>query len=100
MHFSRGAPSFVSDDGSESSTPESSVLALLRDGPVRTLTFAQSTLSIGIFLQAAVLGKQIFDISGHELDLGLLGLAEFLPAAFLDSAFSTCPTIPRVAALT
>ena len=64
-------------------TPESSVLSLLRDRPVRTLTFAQSTLSIGIFLQTAVLGKQIFDISGHELDLGLLGLAEFLPAAFL-----------------
>lgn len=65
------------------STKESSVLSLLRDKPVRTLTFAQSTLSIGIFLQTAVLGKQIFDISGHELDLGLLGLAEFLPAAIL-----------------
>jgi MFS family permease len=64
-------------------TPEQSVLALLRDRPVRTLTFAQSTLSIGIFLQTAVLGKQIFDISGRELDLGLLGLAEFLPAAIL-----------------
>ncbi|MEO5838744.1 MAG: MFS transporter [Acidimicrobiales bacterium] len=64
-------------------TKESSVLSLLRDKPVRTLTFAQSTLSIGIFLQTAVLGKQIFDISGHELDLGLLGLAEFLPAAIL-----------------
>lgn len=67
-----------------SDTPtEISVLSLLRDKPVRTLTFAQSTLSIGIFLQTAVLGKQIFDISGHELDLGLLGLAEFLPAAIL-----------------
>ena len=73
----------MSTETSESSPGESSVLALLRDRPVRTLTFAQSTLSIGIFLQAAVLGKQIFDISGHELDLGLLGLAEFLPAAFL-----------------
>jgi MFS family permease len=64
-------------------TKELSVLSLLRDKPVRTLTFAQSTLSIGIFLQTAVLAKQIFDISGHELDLGLLGLAEFLPAAIL-----------------
>ena len=67
-----------------SDTPkEISVLSLLRDKPVRTLTFAQSTLSIGIFLQMAVLGKQVYDISGHELDLGLLGLAEFLPAAIL-----------------
>src|SRR6266496_2881294 len=29
------------------------------------------------------LGKQAYDISGRELDLGLLGLAEFAPAAFL-----------------
>lgn len=50
---------------------------------MRTLTFTQSTLSIGIFLQTAVLAKQIYDISGRELDLGLLGLAEFLPAALL-----------------
>jgi MFS family permease len=62
---------------------EGSLLGLLRDRHVRTLTFAQSTLSIGIFLQAAVLGKQIFDISDRELDLGLLGLAEFLPAVVL-----------------
>jgi MFS family permease len=60
-----------------------SLVALLRDRPVRTLTFAQSALSIGIFLQTAVLGKQVYDISGRELDLGLLGLAEFIPAAVL-----------------
>jgi MFS family permease len=35
---------------------------------------------VGSFLQIAVLGKQVFDISGRELDLGLLGLVEFLPA--------------------
>ena len=29
------------------------------------------------------LGKLAFDLSGRELDLGLLGLAEFAPAAFL-----------------
>ncbi len=29
------------------------------------------------------LGKQVFDISGRELDLGWLGLAEFAPAAVL-----------------
>lgn len=29
------------------------------------------------------LGKQVFDITGRELDLGWLGLAEFLPAALL-----------------
>ncbi|GDX25743.1 MFS transporter [Actinomycetes bacterium] len=34
-------------------------------------------------LQATVLGKQVYDITGRELDIGLLGLAEFLPAALL-----------------
>ncbi|HEX8803739.1 MAG TPA: MFS transporter [Acidimicrobiales bacterium] len=29
------------------------------------------------------LGKQVYDLSGRELDLGLLGLAEFAPAALL-----------------
>src|SRR5262249_29157476 len=30
-----------------------------------------------------VLGKQVFDLTGSELALGLLGLAEFLPSALL-----------------
>src|SRR6476661_8946657 len=29
------------------------------------------------------LGKQVYDITGRELDLGLLGLAEFAPGALL-----------------
>jgi predicted MFS family arabinose efflux permease len=33
--------------------------------------------------QITVVGKQVFDMTGRELDLGLLGLAEFLPMAFL-----------------
>ena len=33
--------------------------------------------------QATVLGKQVYDLTGRELDLGLLGLAEFLPAFVL-----------------
>ena len=34
-------------------------------------------------LQAATLGKHIYDITGRELDIGWLGLAEFLPIALL-----------------
>ncbi len=67
----------------EPSPGELTVGALLRDRPVRHLTFAQLAVSSGAFLNAAVLGKQIYDITGRELDLGLLGLAEFLPAAVL-----------------
>ncbi|MGH9283474.1 MAG: MFS transporter, partial [Acidimicrobiales bacterium] len=33
--------------------------------------------------QITALGKQVFDLTGRELDLGLLGLAEFAPAALL-----------------
>lgn len=61
----------------------SSVRGLLRDTAVRTLVVAQFAFSCGVFLQAAALGKQVYDITGNELDLGLLGLAEFLPAAML-----------------
>ena len=39
--------------------------------------------SIGAFAQATALGKEIYDISHRKLDLGLLGLAEFAPAALL-----------------
>lgn len=33
--------------------------------------------------QLTILGQQVWEISGDELDLGLLGLAEFLPTALL-----------------
>jgi len=33
--------------------------------------------------QATALGKQVYDLTGRELDLGLLGLAEFAPAFVL-----------------
>jgi MFS family permease len=41
---------------------------------------ATSTASVTLVTAA---GKQAFDITGRELDLGLLGLAEFIPAAVL-----------------
>jgi MFS family permease len=41
-----------------------------------------------------VLGKQVFDLTGRELDLGLLGLAEFLPSALL--VFVTGPLADRM----
>ena len=54
--------------------PERSVVALL----VSVFTAAAASLA-----QATVLGKQVYDLTGRELDLGLLGLAEFAPAALL-----------------
>ncbi len=43
-----------------------------------------SFLSIlSIVGQITILGKQVYDITGRELDLGLLGLAEFAPTFLL-----------------
>ena len=45
-------------------------------------------------LLSTVLGKLVFDLTGSELALGLLGLAEFAPAALL--VFVTGPLADRV----
>jgi MFS family permease len=37
----------------------------------------------GAMAQITALGKQVYDLTGRELDLGWLGLAEFAPAALL-----------------
>lgn len=42
-----------------------------------------SCLYTGLLLQAAILGKQVYDITGREIDIGWIGLVEFLPAAVL-----------------
>ncbi len=60
-----------------------STRALVSFAPVRNLLGYSIAVNAGILLQATALGKQIYDITGRELDIGLLGLAEFLPAALL-----------------
>jgi MFS family permease len=42
-----------------------------------------TALSSGLMLQAAAIGKHVYDITGREIDIGWIGLVEFLPAAFL-----------------
>jgi MFS family permease len=37
----------------------------------------------GAFTLTTAVGKQVYDISGREIDLGFVGLAEFLPALLL-----------------
>jgi MFS family permease len=48
-----------------------------------TLLGAFLSLEVATFCLVTALGKQTFDLTGRELDLGLLGLVEFLPAAVL-----------------
>jgi MFS family permease len=49
--------------------------------------------SAAIAALTITLGKQVFDLTGRELDLGLLGLAEFAPALLL--VFVTGPVADR-----
>lgn len=56
---------------------------MLRDRSVATYLLAATAQTIATTMQAAALGKQIYDITDSELALGLLGLVEFLPALLL-----------------
>jgi len=50
---------------------------------IRALLVALFLASFAAIGQITLLGKQVFDMTGRELDLGLLGLAEFAPIALL-----------------
>ena len=54
-----------------------------RDRSVVALLLSVFTSASAAIAQATVLGKQVYDLTARELDLGLLGLAEFAPAALL-----------------
>jgi MFS family permease len=70
---------------SESTTELLPVTArdVLRAAPSRWYVVTNFVLYTGVAMQATVLGKQVWDITGEELSLGMIGLAEFLPAALL-----------------
>jgi MFS family permease len=54
-----------------------------RDRSVVALLASLTSSATGLLLLDTVLGKQVYDISGRELDLGILGLAAFAPALLL-----------------
>jgi predicted MFS family arabinose efflux permease len=53
------------------------------DRSVVGLLVADFSSAAAAMAQATVLGKLVYDLTSSKLDLGLLGLAEFAPAAFL-----------------
>lgn len=61
----------------------SSALSLLRAPSVLPFISATVLLYVGLAIQVTTLGKQVYDITRRELDIGWLGLAEFLPIALL-----------------
>ena len=58
-------------------------VAVFRDRSTVMLFAAVFASTMASLCQATALGKQVYDLTGRELDLGLLGLAEFAPAALL-----------------
>ena len=64
-------------------TPTVSARQLLRTPSVTPLLLASLLSTMATVTLVTALGKQIYDISHRDLDLGLLGLAEFLPALVL-----------------
>jgi predicted MFS family arabinose efflux permease len=52
-------------------------------GSVWTFLTTQAFSSVGALALTTVLGKTVFDLTDRELDLGILGLVEFLPALIL-----------------
>jgi MFS family permease len=72
----------VNDEGFEPLVVPSGRV-VLGDRNVRFFMIATVLIYTGVALQLAVLGKEVFDITGRESDLAWLGLAEFAPAPFL-----------------
>lgn len=56
---------------------------VLRHTSVRKYLASTAFAAIGLNVLVTVLYKQVFDITGDELDIGLLGLAQFVPAVLL-----------------
>jgi len=55
----------------------------IADRNIRRFLIANVLIYTGIALQLAILGKEVYDITGRASDLAWLGLAEFAPAPFL-----------------
>jgi len=71
---------------SETSSTDGSTLTardVLASPAVLAFLLSQFVVTTGVMLQAAALGKHVYDITGDEINIGWLGLAEFLPAAVL-----------------
>ncbi len=63
--------------------PLPSARSVLSDRSPVLFLLAVTTTTMASIAQVTALGVQVFALTGRELDLGLLGLAEFLPALLL-----------------
>src|SRR6478735_7454415 len=69
--------------------PAPSARTLLADRAVVALLLTGLLSAMASIAQLTALGKYLFDLTGRDLDLGLLGLAEFAPAFVLMTVTGT-----------
>ncbi len=55
----------------------------MRYPAVRRYLWSTALAGVGLNVLVTVLFKQVFDITGNELDIGFVGLAQFVPAVLL-----------------
>lgn len=73
----------MSDPGGEADTDEPPAPPGHWDRSVTALLLSVFCASSAAFAGVTALGIQVFDLTGREIDLGILGLLEFLPAFLL-----------------
>ena len=56
---------------------------VMRIPAVRRYLLSTALAAIGMNVLVTVLFKQTFDVTGNPLDIGLIGLAQFVPAVLL-----------------
>jgi MFS family permease len=56
---------------------------VLRHASVRRYLASTAMAAVGVNIIVTVLFKQVFDLTGSEFDIGLVGLAQFVPAVLL-----------------
>jgi MFS family permease len=56
---------------------------VLRYAAVRRYLLSTALAALGLNILVTVLFKQVFDITGNTLDIGFIGLAQFVPAVLL-----------------
>jgi MFS family permease len=57
--------------------------SLLRQGPFVLFWVARFCTTLAFHMQAVAVGWQMYDLTGNPLDLGLVGLVQFVPAFLL-----------------
>ncbi|WP_420452926.1 MFS transporter [Ilumatobacter sp.] len=73
----------VDPDGGSSGDAEVTSAEVLGYPAVRRYLASTALAAIGQNVLVTVLFKQVFDITGDELDIGFIGLAQFVPALLL-----------------